>query len=184
MAADALSEIESHIRERVTQTESLPDEEVALERVLGELGPPLRVAQAYSAEMAFDEALVTGGLRAISRALWSIATTTVTGFAAALGLFIGYTTGAAFLVTAALKPIFPNNVGLFVRDGIPISFGAEFPTGPGIEVWGGYWVLPVAALIGLTLLVATHRGARRFLGWWRARSPISSLERLRVDLRY
>jgi hypothetical protein len=174
VAADALSEIESHIRERVTQTESLPNEEAALERVLAELGPPLRVAQAYSAEMVVDEALVTGGLRSIARALWQVATTTGAGFFAALGLFIGYTTGAAFLVTAALKPIFPNNVGVFVRDGIPISYGAEFPTQPGIEVWGGYWVIPVAALIGLAILVATHRCARRSLGWWRARIGVWS----------
>ena len=41
VAADAVREVESHIRERLEQTEPIPDERVAVERVLGELGPPL-----------------------------------------------------------------------------------------------------------------------------------------------
>jgi uncharacterized membrane protein len=166
---DALRELESHVRERIEQVGSMPNERAALERVLGELGPPLRVAQAYASEMAVDEAITTGGLGAVVRALWRLATTTVTGFAAALALFIGYVCGAAFLAVAALKPLFPQNVGLIVVDGVPRSFGADFPLPVGAEVWGGYWVIPICAAIGLGLLVLTHRGARAFLGWWRAR---------------
>jgi hypothetical protein len=48
-----------------------------------------------------------------------------------------YIIGAAFILTAALKPIFPANVGLFVVDGIPRAFGAQFPVPAGAEVWGG-----------------------------------------------
>src|SRR5512143_200868 len=67
---DALRELESHVRERIEQVGSMPNEQAALERVLGELGPPLRVAQAYSSEMAVDEAITTGGFAAVVRALW------------------------------------------------------------------------------------------------------------------
>src|SRR4029450_4085085 len=70
------------------------------------------------------------------------------GFFAALGLFVGYLTGAAFVITATLKPIFPANVGLFVIDGIPRSFGAEFPVPRGAEVWGGYWLFRCASPSG------------------------------------
>jgi len=169
VAQDALREIESHIRERVEQTESMPNEQAALERVLGELGPPLRVAQAYSTEMTVDEAVTTGRMGAIARALWQLATTTVGGFFATLGLCVGYVTGAACVMVAALKPIFPENVGLFVVNGIPRSFGALLDPPAGTEVWGGYWVIPIMLVIGLAILVATHRGARRFLSWWRSR---------------
>jgi amino acid transporter len=166
---DALRELESHVRERIEQVGSMPNEQAALERVLGELGPPLRVAQAYASEIAVDEAITTGSLRAVARALWRLATTTVAGFFAALALFIGYVFGVAFLAIAALKPLFPQNVGLIVVDGVPRAFGGLFPMPAGAEVWGGYWVIPICVAIGLGFLVLTHRGARAFLSWWRAR---------------
>jgi uncharacterized membrane protein len=169
VALDALGEIESHIRERVAQTESMPNEAAALERVLGELGAPLRVAQAYSAEFTVDEALTTGQPGAMARAFWQLATTTGWGFLSVLALFSGYTAGVGFLVIAVLKPIFPQNVGLFVRNGIPLGLGAEFPPPAGTEVWGGYWIIPIALSVGVVILVITHRSARRFLAWWRER---------------
>jgi len=169
VAKDALQEIESHIRERVEQMDALPDERAALEKVLNELGSPLRVAQAYSVEMVVDEALATGRTGAIARALWHLATTTVGGFVATLGLFVGYVAGLSVLAVAALKPIFPANVGFFFVNGLPHSMGALFPAPAGAEVRGGYWIIPIALAVGLWILVATHRGSRRFLGWWRER---------------
>lgn len=169
VAKDALQEIESHILERLESAEPQPDERGAVERVLQELGPPLRVAQVYSAELTVEEALTTGRAVPMVRALWHMATTTAGGFAAALLLFVGYTCGIAFLLLAVLKPIFPDNVGLFVVDGFPRSFGALFPGPAGAEVVGGYWVIPICLGAGLGVLVATHRGAQRFLSWWRGR---------------
>jgi hypothetical protein len=119
VARDALREIESHVRERLGQIEPQPDERGAVERVLQELGPPLRVAQAYSAELTVEEALTTGRAGATLRALWHLATTTAGGFAATFVLFAGYVLGASFIIVAALKPVFPDNVGLFVVDGVP-----------------------------------------------------------------
>jgi len=170
VVADALRELESHIRERIDQAEPQPNEHTALERVLAELGPPLRVAQAYSAEMTIEEAVTTGKITPTARALWHLATTTVLGFFPALGLLVGYMVGVAFLAMAALKPIFPNNVGLMVLDGVPRGFGMFEPLPAGGEVWGGYWMIPVLAALGLATLVVTQRGATRFLGWWRTRT--------------
>ena len=47
----------------------MPNERDALDRVLTELGPPLRVAQAYSAERTMDEAVATGRIVPMARAL-------------------------------------------------------------------------------------------------------------------
>jgi uncharacterized membrane protein len=165
---DAVREIESHLRERIDAATAVPDERTALEKILAELGPPLRVAQAYSAERTIDEAVATGRFVPMLRAIWHLAVTTTTGFAVALGLFIGYATGVAFLVVAALKPIFPNNVGIWFANGVPVTLGARFPAPPG-QVGGGYWVIPIAALCGLCILVVSHRCERRYLAWWRAR---------------
>jgi uncharacterized membrane protein len=167
---DAVREIESHLRERILAADGSPDQHAALERILAELGPPLRVAQAYSAERTIDEAVATGRLVPMARAVSQVASTTITGFFAALGLLIGYLTAFAFLALAVLKPIFPENVGVQYLRGIPVGFGAHFPLEPGVELHGGYALIPVALACGLAIFVGTHRGARRFLSWWRNRS--------------
>ena len=92
----------------------------------------MRVAQAYSLERTVDEAVVTGRLLAIARAIWHVAMSTVTGFFAGLGLFSGYMVGGALVIVAALKPIFPDNVGFWVDDrpeyqDFPWRLAAEFP---------------------------------------------------------
>ena len=109
---DAVREIESHLRERIVTADGAPNERATLEQILAELGPPLRVAQAYSAERTIDEAVTTGRFVPIVRAVGHLAATTVTGFVAALGLFIGYLTSFCFFALAVLKPIFPGNVGV------------------------------------------------------------------------
>lgn len=164
---DAVREIESHVRERVASADGAPNQRAALEQILAELGPPLRVAQAYSAERTIDEAVTTGRFVPIVRAVGHLAATTVTGFFTALALFIGYITSLAFVALAVLKPIFPSNVGVQWVHGFPVGLGAHFPLEPGIELRGGYWVIPVALFCGLGIFVGTHRGARRFLSWWR-----------------
>ena len=77
---DAVREIESHLRERVLSADGAPNERDALEKILAELGPPLRVAQAYSAERTIDEAVTTGRIVPMARAVWHLATTTLVGF--------------------------------------------------------------------------------------------------------
>src|SRR5471032_1946427 len=109
---DAVREIESHLRERIASADGAPNEREVVERILAELGPPLRVAQAYSAERTIDEAVATGRFVAIVRAVGHLALTTVTGFFTAFGLLVGYLTSFAFVALAVLKPIFPDNVGI------------------------------------------------------------------------
>ena len=173
VAEDAAREIESHLRERIAAVSAGADERAALETILAELGPPLRVAQAYSTERTIDEAVVTGAVGPILRAMWQVAVSSVFGFLAALGLIVGYLIGVAFLVIAIMKPIFPNNVGFWVVNGpgsMPTSLGIQFPA-EGVPA-GGNWVILIGLVCGLGLLVLSHRGARRFLGWWRERGPL------------
>jgi hypothetical protein len=169
---DAVREIESHLRERVMAADGAPNERDAVERILAELGPPLRVAQAYSTERTIDEAVTTGRFVPIVRAVGHLALTTMTGFWAAFGLLVGYLVSFAFVAIAVLKPIFPDNVGIQYLHGFPVGLGAHFPIEPGVELGGGYGIVPFALFCGLGIFVGTHRGARKFLGWWRAsRTP-------------
>jgi len=170
VANDAVREIESHLRERVAAVSAGADERALLEQILAELGPPLRVAQAYSAERTIDEAVVTGRVLAVLRAMWQVAISSVLGFLAALGLFVGYAAGFAFLAIGIMKPIYPDNVGFWVVNGegsLPTSLGMKFPA-EGVPA-GGNWVILIGLVCGLGLLVLSHRGARRFLAWFRER---------------
>jgi hypothetical protein len=172
---DAVREIESHVRERVAASDGVPDERRALERILAELGPPLRVAQAYSAERTLEEAVTTGRFVPIVRAVGQIAGTTAWGFAAGFSLFVGYLMSFAFIALAILKPIFPNNVGVQYSHGYPVGFGAHIPLMPGDDLRGGYWIIPVSLCCGMAVFLLTHRGARRFLGWWRQRKAVAQM---------
>ena len=170
VARDATREIESHVRERIAAVGESSDERAALEQILAELGTPLRVAQAYSTERTLDEAVITGRLLPMARAIAHLAATTILGFLAALGLLAGYMFGVVFLVIAALKPIFPDNVGFWVVNGpgsMPSSLSARFPA-DGVPA-GGNWVILIGLVFGLGFLLLTHRGAKKFLAWGRAR---------------
>jgi len=164
-AADASREVESHIRERMAETEPLPDEKTALERVLDELGTPLSVARAYSLELSAEEAVATGRIAAVARSLLHMAALGLRGFLGALAIFVGYAIALGFLAIAVLKPIFPDNVGLFIVHGFP-AFGAQFPIPEGSGPYGGYAIVPISIAIGLAILVATHIGARRLIESW------------------
>jgi len=136
--ADAVREVESHIREKAAAVEPLPDERAALERILEHLGSPARVAAAYATEMAVDEAVASGRVLAIARALGRMAGSTATGFLMFLALFTGYAMGLSFLLIAAMKPLVPDNVGLMRYHGRIHSFGINFGLPPGTTVEGGY----------------------------------------------
>ncbi|HEY1911161.1 MAG TPA: hypothetical protein VGG73_09580 [Vicinamibacterales bacterium] len=165
---DAVREIESHVRERIESADGSPNERAAVEQILAQLGPPLRVAQAYSTERTVDEAVATGRVVPIVRAVGHLAVSTVSGFFMALWLLIGYLSAFCFTALAVLKPIFPANVGVQFVGGYPVALGAHFPLGDA-DLRGGYWVIPIALFSGLAIFVGTQRGARRFLSWWRER---------------
>ena len=161
LAADAAREVESHIRERVAESPGLPNERDALEAILLRLGSPAAVARAYSLEMIMEEAAVGGRLVAVLRSIFHAAATGVRGLSVALLMLLGYTSGLAFLAIAVLKPIFPNNVGLWLHEGV--SLGGQFPAPPGVTPYGGYWVIPFCLLAGLLALTMTHGLARRWI---------------------
>lgn len=174
-ARDVVREIDSHLRDRIAAADARPDERAALEKILNDLGPPLRVAQAYSVERAVDEAVTTGRIWAMLRAVWHVAMSGVTGFFAGFLVLWGYVIGAALVVLGMLKPVFPENVGFWVNNesawkGFELAFRMGF--GPGVRsehLVGGYWVMPICIVAGLGLVFLTHRGARAFLNWWRRR---------------
>jgi hypothetical protein len=170
---DAVREIESHLRERIAGAATGPDERVALEKILAELGPPLRVAQAYSTERTIEEAVVTGRVVPMLRAVGHIAGKTFVGFWVFFGVSVGYTLSVALFVVALAKPLFPGNVGLWVynESGIPHDLGMRFPAPTDEHIIGGYWIVPICLVLGAAALVWTNRLTLKFLRTRRQRQP-------------
>jgi uncharacterized membrane protein len=163
VVADAVREVESHIRERVRETEPMPNERDALNRLLDAIGPPHRLARAYSAELAADEAVSSGRLWPMARAVFALALNTIEGFAVGVAFLCGYLLAAACLIVALLKPIFPDHVGLRWVNGELRGAGAEFSVEPGTVMTHGWWLMAICAVVGSLLLWLTHRGTRRYL---------------------
>jgi uncharacterized membrane protein len=160
LASDAVREVESHIRERVAESPGMPNERDALEEILSRLGAPTTVARAYSLEMMFEEASTGGRFAPVFRTLFHLAGTGGLGFLGTLLLFVGYSSAIAFLGMAVLKPMFPANVGLWVRNGITLGFQLPAPAQPELL---GYWIIPLGLTAGIAILVITHRAARRWI---------------------
>lgn len=171
LAADAVREVESHIRERVAESPGMPNERAALEHILTELGAPTTVARAYSLELMMEEAAVGGRFVAVLRSLFHMATASVLAFFGAIVLFIGYALGIGFIVVAVLKPIFPANVGIWLVGGLPLALGAQFPA-PSPPL-GGYWIVPISLMLGFGIVLLTHRAARRWIAATRNRFAAS-----------
>lgn len=171
LAADAVREVESHIRERVAESDGLPNERDALEAILVRLGKPMDVARAYSLEAIMDEASVGGRLLSMMMAILRVAGTGVREFLMAIVLFAGYAIGWSFVAIALLKPIFPHNVGFWIVHGLP-TLGAQFPAPAGLEPAGGYWLIPVCMTVGLAILLLVHRAARHWIVSLRAKLTV------------
>lgn len=163
VAADAVREVESHIRERVLDDDGMPNERDALNRLLEAMGPPHRLARVYSAELAVDEAVTTGRFVATVRAIFAMAFYTTEGFFVAFGLLCGYLISIAMLLVAVLKPFFPNNVGIVTVNGEFLSVGLQRSLPPGAIVSYGWLVPLVGAVAGSLGLWLTHRGTRAYL---------------------
>jgi uncharacterized membrane protein len=173
VAADAVREVESHIRERVRETDAMPNERDALNRLLDALGPPHRLARAYSAEMAVDEAVATGRLVATARAILALAFYTTEGFFVGVGLLCGYMFSAACLLIAILKPIFPDRVGVSTVNGEFRGFGFEVNMPPGTVVSHGWWLALFCVVVGSLVLWLTHRGTKAYLRRVRQRRQLA-----------
>jgi uncharacterized membrane protein len=163
VATDAVREVESHIRERVRETDPLPNERDALNRLLEALGPPHRLARAYSAELAVDEAVSSGRVWPIAKAVLAVAAQTTEGFFVGIGLFCGYLIAIAALLVFIARPFFPNHVGVVWVNGRFHGAGLEFGLPPGAVLSHGWELAIGCGVLGVVMLVATHLGAKAWL---------------------
>lgn len=165
---EILREIEAHIRDSAEQD----DGNVAF--VLSRLGEPEALADQYR-----DFTLLQKASRSISplvllRAAIRVATKGVLGAFVLVCGVLGYAFGTGLVLIGLIKPIAPAHSGLWIQNGVPVSSGAlvMVPPPPAHEVLG-WWLIPIALILGALILFATtyiiRRGLRHFPSSWQDR---------------
>lgn len=105
---DIVEEIRMHIRERSG------DPQFNLDAVHAGLGPAHELAQQYRTGLLVQRASTSISPVVILRAALRWATTGVEGFVVFVIALLGYAMGGGFILLALMKPLFPDNTGLWV----------------------------------------------------------------------
>lgn len=156
---EILRELRGHIAERATDTESTPPDGAPIEQILSELGAPENIASAYRNDALVARARATFSPGLILRTTMRWATKTALGFLAFIVALVGYGVGLSLIACALLKPLLPDNIGLWIsRQGMNLGFQTPRPPGPELLGW---WIIP----LGLVGSAAFILGSTVFLRW-------------------
>lgn len=138
-------EIRGHLSEVAERSDDL------LERSMAAMGKPEAFAKGFLAEFELAQAVRFGTTRRVLIALVRVSVRSLAAFVTAMGAFIAYGMGVAFVAVAVLKPFFPRHTGLWLH---PLKFGLEFggPVHTDQELLG-LWFIPVAVLLAAACFV-------------------------------
>ena len=148
---EVVRELRAHVLDRLEQI-TVPSNDDC-RTVLKALGTPEEIARQYRVELLLNRSAWRippwRMLRTLSR--WTL--TGIQSYIIFVVALVGYLMGAAFYVTALLKPFFPHHIGIFVsQEGLNI---ARFPDPPpGTELVGPYYV-PIAVCAGFLFTFLT-----------------------------
>jgi hypothetical protein len=153
---DIVGEIRAHIRDRAAESG------LSTAEVLDRLGSATALANDYSSGSLLQRASVSFSPWLILRAAFRWSLTGIQGLGVFFVALLGYCMGVGFLICAALKPLFPDEVGMWVGSG---DFNVGFRPGDipvGREVLGP-WFIPVATIAGAVFTIVTTIVVRALL---------------------
>ena len=152
---EIVDEIRAHTEERSIQSG------MTVEEILRRLGPAVELARDYN-----NGALLRRASR--SRSPWFILRTTyywartgIQGLILFVLAFVGYVAGGAFMLCAFLKPLFPDQIGLWIGSS-GVIFGVPASTEGSTEILGP-WFTQVALVMGIGFLIGTTVAVRALL---------------------
>lgn len=147
---DVVRELRAHVLDRLEPRAAVSDDDCRT--VLRALGAPDEIARQYRLELLLNRAARSRSPWVLFRTTMRWAVTGVQGFSVFMVAFIGYATAASFYVTAALKPFFPNNIGMYAGpDGFNIAY-QDHPAGHDIA---GPYFIPIAIIAGFLITLVT-----------------------------
>jgi len=171
---DIVEEIRAHIVDRVA------DSGLTVEETLARLGPAEELAKDYQSGALVRRARHSFSPWIILKATFRWAMTGVHGLGVFLVAVCGYLMGTAFIVCGALKPLLPDQIGLWIgRDVFEVGYR---PGGvaEAQEVLGP-WFTQIAIGLGLLLFILTTMLVRKLfpkLRNWRASATAATTSAL------
>jgi hypothetical protein len=153
---EIVRELRAHVLDRLEQISAPTDGDCRT--VLDALGAPEEIARQYRVELLLKRSAWRISPWSMLRTLFRWTLTGVQGYIVFVIALLGYTLGAGFYLTALLKPLFPDHVGLFIsEDGLNL---ARFPgPPPGVDLLGPFYI-PVAVFVGFLVTLLTTLAIR------------------------
>lgn len=161
---DIVEEIRAHVLDRVAESG------LTVPETLNRLGPAEVLAADYGKGALVRRARGTFSPWLILRAAYAWAMTGVHGVLAFLTALFGYTLGFGFIVLGLMKPLFPEETGLWIGPDL-LEFGFRPGNAPEAHQILGPWFTQLTLALGVLLFIGTTMLMRRLLPkfkQWRA----------------
>lgn len=133
--------------------------------VAQELGPPEEYARRFRENYEISAALGSGSAFHMLHAVARLLGRSLQAFVGFFFFLFLYLSSLAFLLVAVLKPIFPENTGLWTSSREPLLLLGfiEDPARPGLHEHLGWWIIPFGLLGALLLYWGSTALLRVFL---------------------
>lgn len=152
---DIIEEIRAHIVDRVAESG------LTLEETIARLGPAEELAKDYRTGALVRRARSSFSPWIILKATFRWAMTGVHGLSVFFLSVLGYGAGTALIVAALLKPLFPEQTGVWIGpDVFVIGFRPESPDARELL---GPWFTQIALALGVLFFILTTMVVRRLL---------------------
>lgn len=179
------NEIVSEIRAHLHESSQLPGSNV--ESAIAHLGTPQELAALYLEDTFVQRTAKATSPWSIVNGVARLARTSALGFLCFMLAVVGYGTGVAMILTACAKPLFPQQIGLWVGTdtfnfgwhdaGGHLGGGVGFipaTTGSPQEMLG-WWYIPVALAIGALFIWGTTKLVRKLVRQIKVKRPVPLL---------
>jgi hypothetical protein len=166
-------EIKGHIQERMAQSSQAEGESEALKSSLARLGRPEQYGSEFVTEYLLSRGIEQKKAWMVFKGLLRWGCNTLVGFFYSLFFFASYLISASFVLVGIMKPIFPEKVGFFLRNGRFENFGLIMGVtdDPNMQEVLGYWLIPIALVIGIAWFFVTtwllKKVIRNRFGFWK-----------------
>ena len=166
-------EIKGHIQERMAQSSQAESDIEALKNALTRLGKPEEYAFEFVTDYLLSKGIERKHAGMIFKGLLRWGCNTLVGFFYSLFFFVSYLISVSFVFVGIMKPIFPEQVGFFLRDGRFENFGLIMGVtdNPNMQEVLGYWIIPIALVIGIAWFFVTtwllKKVIRNRFGFWK-----------------
>lgn len=151
--AEITAELKSHILERAGEHGPLTPQSV--EVAIQGLGDIRELARGYATSKITERVNERRTPWQVVRMAMRLMAVSITGFFVLLGSFVGYSIALGFFAVAALKPIFPDQVGFWTSPDGDFNLGLQ--SGTHTHEHLGWSVIPLSLALAAATAYLTYR---------------------------